>query len=305
MIRVGTCSWTEKTLIKSKDFYPKAAKSAEDRLRYYAAAFGTVEVDSAFYAIPGIGTTRLWDERTPQDFVMHIKAYGALTGHTVDVRSLPRDARNELPLKEKGKTRVSVKEPELLIVLAGQLVEALKPLKESGKLGLIVFQYPPWFTYSNRNLDYILFCRKIMTPLELAVEFRHGSWLTQEQAETTFKFLKEHKITYVAADEPQMTTFATVPFLSRVTSDTAYFRFHGRNRANWFKRGKETADRYNYLYSDEELKELAGPVLDAGKEAKKTFAMFNNCYGSNAVRNAASLGELIGLIRGQENRKAA
>ncbi len=305
MIRVGTCSWTEKTLIKSEDFYPKKARSAEDRLRYYATAFGTVEVDSVFYAIPGVSTVLLWDERTPRDFIFHVKVYGALTGHTVDARSLPKDVRDEIPAKDRGKPRVSVKEPELLTVLAMRLVETLKPLKESGKLGLIVFQYPPWFTYSIRSLDYILFCKQIMGPLALAVEFRHGSWLTPERAETAFRFLREHTITYVVADEPQTSTLATVPFLPRVTTDIAYFRFHGRNRANWFRRGRETADRYNYLYSAEELEELKGPVLDAEKEAKKTFALFNNCYGSNAVRNAASLAELIGLIRGEEGRTAA
>ncbi len=305
MIRVGTCSWTEKTLIKSGDFYPKDSKSAEDRLRYYASAFGTVEVDSVFYAIPAESTVLLWDERTPHDFIMHVKAYGALTGHPVDARSLPKEVKNELPAREKGKTRVSIEEPNLLTALAGRLVDALKSLQESGKLGLVVFQFPPWFTYGSRNLDYILFCKKIMQPLALAVEFRHGSWLTPERAETTFKFLKEHAITYVVADEPQTGTLATVPFLPRVTTNTAYFRFHGRNRENWFRRGTETADRYNYLYSDEELKELKGPVLDADKEAKKTFAMFNNCYGSNAVRNAASLSELIGLIREEAGRSAA
>ncbi len=305
MIRVGTCSWTEKTLIRSGEFYPKEAKTAEDRLRHYAGAFNTVEVDSVFYAIPDQTNAWLWNERTPENFVFHIKAYGALTGHTVDARSLPKDIRTELPSKERDKARVSVKEPELVKALAEKLIEALNPLEESGKLGVLVFQFPPWFISNSRNFDSILSCKEMMGRLTIAVEFRHGSWLTPDNAASTFKFLDEHKITYVTADEPQTGTLATIPFLPQVTSDIAYFRFHGRNRKNWFKRGKETADRYNYIYSDQELKEFTGPVIEADRKAKDTYVMFNNCYGSNAVRNASKLEELIGLLKDTGGRRAA
>jgi uncharacterized protein YecE (DUF72 family) len=305
MIRIGTCSWTEKTLIKSGEFYPKEARTAEDRLRHYAGVFSTVEVDSVFYAIPDPMTAWLWVERTPEKFVFHVKAYGALTGHAVDARSLPKDIRAELSAEERHKARVSVEQPELVRALAGKLVGALKPLGESGKLGVIVFQFPPWFVYGSRNFDYVLSCKEMMGRLTLAVEFRHGSWLTPDHAASTFKFLNEHKITYVTADEPHTATLATIPFMPRATSDIAYFRFHGRNRAAWFKKGRETAERYNYLYSDEELKEFTGPVIEADKKAAVTYAMFNNCYGSNAVKNASKLEELIGLLKEEGGRKAA
>ncbi len=305
MIKIGTCSWTEKTLIKSQEFYPKEATTAEDHLRYYAQVFNTVEVDSVFYGIPDRSTAALWNDRTPENFVFHVKAYGALTGHAVDVRSLPKDIKAELPAKQRGEARVSIKEPELLKALARKLADALKPLEASGKLGVLVFQYPPWFVHGQKNFDYILCCKEMMSPLNLAAEFRHGSWFSPEKANSTFEFLIKNRITYVAADEPQAGTFATIPFIPKVTSNAAYFRFHGRNRATWFKRGGDTADRYNYLYSDEELKELAHPVMDVDKEAKVVYAMFNNCYGSNAVRNAARLGELIDLIRQSGGKEAA
>ena len=93
MIRTGTCSWTEKTLIQSGQFYPPDAKTAEARLRFYAAHFDTVEVDSTYYAIPDAKTAWLWDMRTQDNFTFHIKAYGALTGHGVDPRSLPKDVQ--------------------------------------------------------------------------------------------------------------------------------------------------------------------------------------------------------------------
>lgn len=99
MIHVGTCSWTEKTLIQSREFYPKEAKTPEARLRYYAETFDTVEVDSTYYAIPDGRNTYLWADRTPENFIFHIKVYGALTGHGIDPKTLPKDIQEILPKK--------------------------------------------------------------------------------------------------------------------------------------------------------------------------------------------------------------
>src|SRR5689334_19781878 len=95
--RVGTCSWAEKSLIESGEFYPQGVSSAEDRLRFYATHFDTVEVDSTYYAIAADRTTALWAERTPDNFLFHVKVYGALTGHGIDPRTLPKALRELLP----------------------------------------------------------------------------------------------------------------------------------------------------------------------------------------------------------------
>jgi uncharacterized protein YecE (DUF72 family) len=95
------------------------------------------------------------------------------------------------------------------------------------------------------------------------------------------------------ADEPQYGTLATVPFVPRLTTDTAYFRFHGRNKENWLRKGIETSLRFAYKYSDAELKDLASAVRQISKRAKFTYAMFNNCYGSFAVKNALALKEML------------
>jgi uncharacterized protein YecE (DUF72 family) len=126
------------------------------------------------------------------------------------------------------------------------------------------------------------------------VEFRHGSWLTPDVQQSVFQFLEETGLTYIAADEPQYGSPATVPFIPRTTSDIAYFRFHGRNKETWLKKGVETALRYSYLYSDQELQEFVPPLRSAGKKAKITYAMFNNCHGGFAMRNALRLKELTG-----------
>lgn len=127
----------------------------------------------------------------------------------------------------------------------------------------------------------------------VAAEFRHGSWLASDCLGSTLEFLRENKITYITADEPQYGNLATIPFIPEVTTDTAYFRFHGRNKENWLKKGIETTLRFAYLYSEEELGTLAQSVQNINKVAKVTYAMFNNCHGGSAVKNALRMKEMV------------
>lgn len=293
MIYTGTCSWAEKSLIDSKEFYPKEVSSAESRLRYYADNFATVEVDSSYYAIPNIRTVWLWAERTPENFIFHIKSYGALTGHGIDPRALPKDIFSLLSHEEREERYIYIKEPELFKTIAERFIDSLTPLKESGKLGIIVFQYPPWFHYKTSGLDFILKCKEAMKGMAIAVEFRHGSWLRPKNAPSVFDFLRKNRITYITADEPQYDSLATIPFLPEVTTETAYVRLHGRNKENWLKKGIETSLRYNYLYSDEELRRFTPAIKELDKRAEKTYVMFNNCHGSSAIRNALDFRDMI------------
>jgi uncharacterized protein YecE (DUF72 family) len=297
MIKIGSCSWAERTLLESREFYPENVTTAEGRLKYYAENFCTVEVDSSYYAIPNIKTSWFWVERSPEGFVFHIKSYGALTGHSIDVKTLPKDIQGLIPETEKRKKFLSVKDPSLLKIITGRFIDSLAPLKEAKKLGLIVFQFPPWFHYKEANLNYILSCQEMMKGLEIAVEFRHGSWLSPAHAGDVFSFLKKNRITSITADEPQYGSLATIPFLPEATTETAYIRLHGRNRDNWLKKGIETSLRYSYFYSDEELKEFIPAISGLSKKAEKTYVMFNNCHGSFAIKNAFRLRELL------QNRK--
>ena len=294
IIHVGTCSWAEKSLIESGEFYPKGVSSAEERLKYYAARFDTVEVDSTYYAIPASHTAELWAERTPGNFLFHVKVYGALTGHGTDPRTLPKTLRQLLPAAEQEKHTIHIKEPELLKAVADAFVASLAPLRAAGKLGLLVFQFPPWFRYKAADLDYILECRELMGELPIAVEFRHGSWLTEHHRQGVLKFLRDNGIAYVTADEPQYETLETVPFLPEVTTDIAYFRLHGRNREGWLKKGAETSERYDYLYSPEELKGLVEMAKKVSSKAKTAFMMFNNCRAGHAMQNALELLNIVG-----------
>lgn len=293
MIRVGTCSWIDKTLIRSGEFYPAEAKTAEGRLRHYSTHFDTVEVDATYYALPDIGTAALWAERTPANFTFHIKAYGALTGHGIDPATLPADLRERIPDQTAAPSMVYVKDPDLLGAISGRFRDALRPLKESGKLGLLVFQFPPWFTFSAQHLNHIIRCASLVTPLSVAVEFRHGSWLSPSNRERVLRFLSVHGLTYVTADEPQFGSLATVPFVPVSTTDIVYFRFHGRNRENWLKKGIPASLRYDYSYSDGELQGFAMNAASFHRQGRTVFLMFNNCHGASAVKNAIRIKDIV------------
>jgi len=294
MIRVGTCSWTEKSLIKSGEFYPSTVKTSEERLRFYAEQFDTVEVDSSYYAMPSMTNAALWADRTPDAFIFHIKAYGALTGHGINPKTLPQEIRAELPDEQIKKDHIYIKDKQLIGQIVKRFRESITPLAESNKLGVVVYQFPPWFHYSTGNLEHIAESCGHMRDISVGVEFRHGSWLTDQNRDSVLSFLEQQGLTYISADEPQYGTLATIPYFPAVTSDIAYIRLHGRNTSTWLRKGVETSLRFAYEYSDEELKDLIPSIMNINKKAKQTYIMFNNCHLGFAMRNAT---RIKGMIR--------
>ena len=286
IIRIGTCSWTEKSLVEGGVFYPHGASTPKARLKYYARHFDTVEIDSSYYQIPTTDMARAWADRTPEHFLFHVKAYGALTGHNINPARLPEELRLMLPAEDRDKEEVHVSAPAALKAMAQAMTEALAPLKEAGKLGFIIFQFPPWFGSKKGNKGYLLYCRELMAGHPIAVEFRHGSWLTSRNREETFSFLREHKITYITCDEPQLGTLATAPFHPEATTSVAYVRLHGRSPENWQTR---SVSEDEYLYKEEELREIAVEAKRLSAKARLTFVMFNNCRRGYAVKNALQL----------------
>lgn len=290
-IRIGTCSWSEKTLVEGGVFYPRGASTPKARLKFYASRFDTVEIESSYYQIPTVEMAHAWAERTPDQFLFHVKAYGALTGHNVDPGRLPEELRRMLPSEDRDREDAHVSDPAALRAMAKALAEALVPLKEAGKLGFIIFQFPPWFGYKKENKEYLLYCRELMEGHPIAVEFRHGSWLTSRNQEELFCFLREHKITYITCDEPQLGTLATAPFRPEATTSVAYLRLHGRCAEEWQARATSVDE---YLYTEPELKMIAAAARRLSAKARLTFVMFNNCHCGCAVKNALRMRELCG-----------
>ena len=182
-IRVGTASWTDKTLIASGRFYPKGASTAEARLRFYASQFGIVEVDSSYYAMPTPQTAQLWAERTPEGFVMNVKAFRLFTGHQTEPRVLHADLREALggasaPARFYGDVPAEI-QAELWL----RFREALLPLRAAGRLGLVHFQFPPWVTADAAGRAQVEHCVDRMAGHDLSVEFRHRSWFAGADAD--------------------------------------------------------------------------------------------------------------------------
>ena len=286
----GTASWTDPTLVKSDVFYPPTTKTAEQRLAFYAAQFPTVEVDSTYYALPSERNAQLWAERTPRDFVFHLKAFAWLTQHAADTKRLPRAIKEILPAPLASTRRIDHPPPDALDLAFQMFWSAAGPLREAGKLGLLLFQFPPYFTCRASNLDYIASLPERMPGARIAIEFRHHSWLAEAGPRAaTMKFLHDHDLTYVSIDAPDG---VAVPSFLETTGPDAYVRFHGRNRENWFARGLEVAERYKYLYAERELAEWAGRLKEL-TGVRRAFVIFNNCYRNFGIMNATTMAQML------------
>jgi len=271
-IRIGTCSWADESL--TKFFYPPQVKGAEERLRYYAERFDTVEANSTYYRLPERQMVEKWAERTPNGFVMHVKAFGVMTRHPVKVEQLPPDLREEAPADERG--RVDRPPREFRAEVFSRFHGALEPLREAGKLGGILMQFPPYVVPKPASLDYLEWAQEQLGGDELLVEFRHGSWLDDEHRAETLAFLERRHMIYVIVDAPRDAGRNVLPTFVATTSPTAYVRFHGRNAETWNKRVRTAAERFDYLYSDEELREWVAPLEELAGKAETVYAMFNN-----------------------------
>ena len=284
-IKVGTASWTDKTLLAS-GWYPESANTAEKRLAYYARQFPVVEVDSAYYAPPREETTRLWVERTPAAFTFNIKAFSLLTGHPTKPTALPADLRPDLDKKNLYPGDLPAQDYEDVWSL---FLSALEPLADAGKLGVILFQFPPWFGIRRSNKDMLVEVASRCAPLRVAVELRNQSWFAGDNQAETLEFLREHNLPYVCVDMPQGHR-SSVPPVVAATSDLAVVRFHGHSD-KWTSR--DIHEKFGYLYPETELAGWAPKLRELADDTDETYVLMNNCFGDYAQRNASQLIALL------------
>ena len=279
-------------------FYPKGLSTAEERLRFYASQFPVVEVDATYYALPNKRTAESWVERTPKDFVFDIKAHALMTGQPTEQARLPKAVREELPTELKEKKRIYRKDMpgELLDAVYLQFREALQPLVDAGKLGAVFVQFPKWVFPSNEARELILETRQRLD-LPIAVEFRHGSWFNEKNAERTIRFLQDNKIPYVAVDEPQGFKSSVPPVVIPTSEELAVFRFHGRNKDNWEKKDIQPSERFRYLYDEDELADWTPKIAGVAKSTKQTHVIFNNCYSNYGTTNAREAARLLAELQ--------
>ena len=294
-VLVGTASWSSKTLVDSARFYPPNVASPEARLRHYAARFPLVEVDSSYYAMPAPATAQLWAERTPNDFVMNVKAFRLFTGHPTSPTVLHKDIRAALRPGAKANLYWRDMPAEIAGELWRRFIEALAPLRAANKLGLVHFQFPPWLLRDAAGHDHVRMCIERMTGHTLSVEFRHRSWFADDAAiASTMAFERELGVVHTVVDGPQGFV-NSVPALWEATHPGfALLRLHGRNTHTWNVKGaSDSSERFNYEYSDSELCEMAGKVERLAANARATHVVFNNNMEDQGQRNAASLMQFL------------
>jgi uncharacterized protein YecE (DUF72 family) len=262
-IRIGTCSFADEGLLKA--WYPRGVSTAKARLAYYGERFDTVEVDSPYYHLPDPDVTARWAQRTPPEFVFHVKAHKTMTGH--------EEAEQE---KAFAEFRAS-----------------LEPLELSGKLRGVLLQYHPRFTKSAEALAELERAPERLAPLVPLIEFRHRSWMEPGERDDTVAFLERTGLAYVSLDTPMTRASNVVARHAVATHRVAYVRFHGRNEKTWNIKAEKSSERFNWMYEADELAEWVPKLEHLAGEAEEVYAMFNNNRDDFAPRSAVLLRGLL------------
>ncbi len=227
-------------------------------LDYYQDRFDTVEINSTYYHIPHPAVMEKIEAKTPPQFQFMVK--------------IPQQFSHELKLEHKS---------------VDAFLQAVHPLTNNGKLKGYLAQFPYRFKYSEKNIKYINDLHRSLDNIPLFIEFRHVSWYHKQ----TLEFLKNDQLGYVIVDAPKLK--GLFPYHAHQTTDISYFRLHGRNQANWWDSGG--GDRYDYLYSENELKSFIPDLKYQIEQSSAVYVFFNNCHAGQAVANAELLRQLLNL----------
>ena len=225
----------------------------EEMLSFYAERFPAVELNFTYYGIPHPSVFERMVKRTPAGFLFALKLNGRIT-HEKDTEAIY------------------------------EFSESIEPLRESGRLCSLLAQFPHWFSRSRRNLKYLELLRRMFPDDELVVEFRNDTWLRP----WVLDFLRKERLGYCCVDEPQIA--GLLPPAGISTSNVGYVRFHSRNGKKWYTGGR---DRYDYLFSKEELGEWVPKIKGMADEVEKIYIFFNNCHAGHAAVNATELQEML------------
>ena len=252
--------------------YPADIKK-QDMLSYYERELGfdTLEVNFTYYTLPTTASIKGMVNKTSRNFEFVVRSHKEMTHEIWEDRE-----------------RKMIKDTREIFKI---FVYGLKPMIDEGRLGCILLQFPSFFWPNRQNLDYIVSCKEQMGNVPTVVEFRNRAWVR----ESTWSFLKDNNLGFCVVDEPSLPRL--MPFVPQVTSEISYVRLHGRNM-NWFKASRE--ERYNYLYSEEELKGLFPEIEKLHQGARKGYIMFNNCHAGAAVKNARQLKRMMGMAEKTE-----
>ena len=278
LIRVGTSGWHYPSGQGTWNgiFYPAQPRARRrgrfDELAYYAEHFDTVEINSTFYRVPAASTTKSWADRTPRDFDFSLKLFQKFTHPEMFHKAVGSDPHD---LGERD---------------VDEFRRAIDPLASAGKLGALLAQFPASFTNEPDARGYLEWLLEQFSQYSVAVELRHRSW--SDDPRSTFELLETFGAAWTQIDEPKFRTSIRQDLKPNVRS-FYYLRLHGRNTAQWWTHEK-AEDRYNYLYSADELEPFAAAAGEAARVVKKAYLYTNNHFSAKAVANAAILKHQLG-----------
>ncbi|MEW5900033.1 MAG: DUF72 domain-containing protein [Acidobacteriota bacterium] len=257
---IGTAGWSYEDWVGI--VYPEKKEAGFHPLAFLAAYINIVEVNSTFYRPPAAGMSWFWLRRVADrpDFLFSIKVHQVFTH------------------EREGWTQKDVDGFKL----------GIEPLRAGGRLASLLFQFPWSFYHSDANADYLAKLFQVFSGYPLTVEVRHSSW----ESEDFFDLLTAHHVCYCNIDQPVIRN-SIKPSARATLPDFSYVRLHGRNYRDWFREGAGRDDRYNYLYSKDELEEWIGRIKQLGKTTEKVFIITNNHYRGQALANALQIKNMI------------
>lgn len=312
LVRVGTASWTDPTLLQRGVFYPDTVCTAEDRLRYYASRYPLVEVDATYYVPPTRAMATAWASRTPEGFVFDIKAYSLMTGHGAETKRMPDWLRRQIPRSLASDARVYARDLPVSVVddVWQRFMAALAPLDDTGKLGPVLLQFPRWFVPSRESADVLRAARERLGTAAAAVEFRNPAWVSGRMTARTVALLEQLQFTYVCVDAPPGTSSSMPPVTPITTPGFTMVRLHGRRSAAWEATHQVVSERYRYLYDQSQLAGWATRIGDLATQIggqrggasgmpdmaharQGVHVVFNNCHANYGTANADEITALL------------
>jgi uncharacterized protein YecE (DUF72 family) len=291
-LRIGTSGWNYPTGRGTWNgiFYPPSRKRPKgfDELAFYASHFNTVEVNSTFYGQPRAAVSRAWAERTPAGFEFSVKLYQKFTHPKMYEERVADSLAPEAAAMGDGDWLEAITKPNQVDL--DEFRRGLDPLAGAGKLGALLAQFPPSFKDTPASRDYLASLLAALAGYRVAVELRHRSW--SDRIEDTLAVLNHFQAAWVQIDEPKFKFSIRQNYLPNVEG-FYYMRLHGRNVEQWWRHAK-SEDRYDYLYSADELREFSGTADAARRLVKKLYLYTNNHFSAKSVANAAMIKQQLG-----------
>ena len=291
-LRIGTSGWNYPTGRGTWNgiFYPPSRKRPKgfDELAFYASHFDTVEVNSTFYGQPRAEVSRAWAARTPAGFEFSVKLYQKFTHPKMYNERVAGSLAPEAAAMGDGDWLEAITKPNQADL--DEFRRGIDPLATAGKLGALLAQFPPSFKETAASRDYLAGLLAALAGYQVAVELRHRSW--SDRVGETLALLNQFQAAWVQIDEPKFKFSIRQNYLPNVEG-FYYMRLHGRNVAQWWRHAK-SEDRYDYLYSAEELREFSDTADAARRLVKKLYLYTNNHFSAKSVANAAMIKQQLG-----------